>query len=659
MLNKSSFEFRGIQIALLTLVTVLFYARSFDNYWIKDDLAISNFFEENEISWPLFLYELWPSHMESDHYWRPIPLVLGYFEHAFWTVNPAGYHLNNTLLHVLCAILTFFLANRLTRGQIPELGFFASLVVAISPINAEPVVWVMQRIVLFCAFFSLAAMLAWLKGIESKRKSWRVLALVFFALALLSKEIALTLPGLFFMLELFYSPRSKNLSKRFKSGIQWALPSAFILGLYFFCRWLMWGTLVNSYGGMDVMDYAAHNRVFELYGDTLFHGLVPVNVGVLSATSVVILRTMILTAYALLLGRALLLLWRNKDFRKLAALTVAGFFLWLVPIALICWIDERLFNARFFYQPQIATAIFLASAALLPLSPSGVLISPWPRRLFSYLPLLLLTSAFGVSLGAGLTAFDRGSQQIRGIQQAIVTKAEELREVGAISPVFVALYTPSQYQGVPTLEYSLTQALRPPLQHPAVSCVPLLDIHANRGDAWVKDLERILEREQWPNTNLEFVVCTTNPPGVRSFFGGREPAQGPYPATILGPADGRFFRNDAQEPEFRFRAPDKAVTFAIDFKVPGRQQDQVIAFGPKLRPGVNCQRQEEGVFMFRPSDRDPSQPELPDLWSKIVRRPLPGPIPLSWRVASYNSEGRLIGRSQESRFVIFNVLAED
>ena len=121
-------------------------------------------------------------------------------------LDPWGYHLGNMLLHAGSAVLFFHIARRLLAagaeeeasapGVLPGAAV-AALVFAVHPLRVESVAWVTERRDVLSAFLSLAAVLAYLRGVERRgrlRAGWRIASLAAFAAALSAKGLAMTLP---------------------------------------------------------------------------------------------------------------------------------------------------------------------------------------------------------------------------------------------------------------------------------------------------------------------------------------------------------------------------------------------------------------------------------------------------------------------------------
>jgi hypothetical protein len=146
-----------------------------------------DFFESQSI-WAISLYEL-----------RPLDAML--FRLNTWVsgVEPAGYHAVNILLHVLATLLVLWVARALLRADWPTAGVVA-LLFGVLPVHAEPVAWIATRADVLVTALALATLLCFhvSRTTEAGRSAlrtflWGSLAVLFYALALLTKESALTL----------------------------------------------------------------------------------------------------------------------------------------------------------------------------------------------------------------------------------------------------------------------------------------------------------------------------------------------------------------------------------------------------------------------------------------------------------------------------------
>src|SRR5712691_7147403 len=155
---------------------------------------------------------MWTTH--RGHY---IPLTWMTFglDYLLWGMNPLGYHLTNLLLHAANAVVFFFLVRRLLTRALPsssERGHalavsaaFSALVFAIHPLRVESVAWATERRDVLSGLFYLSAVLAYLRACdrEERGRGWYWGAVALFAGALFSKSMAVNLPIVLMILDVY------------------------------------------------------------------------------------------------------------------------------------------------------------------------------------------------------------------------------------------------------------------------------------------------------------------------------------------------------------------------------------------------------------------------------------------------------------------------
>jgi tetratricopeptide (TPR) repeat protein len=131
--------------------------------------------------------------------WHPLAWISHMADCQLYGLIPAGHHFTSILLHVANAVLLFLLLAKSTGARWRSL--FASALFALHPLAVETVSWISERKSLLSFFFSLCAI--GLYGWYARRPSIsRYLAMAAaFALALLSKPMAVTLPALLLILD--------------------------------------------------------------------------------------------------------------------------------------------------------------------------------------------------------------------------------------------------------------------------------------------------------------------------------------------------------------------------------------------------------------------------------------------------------------------------
>jgi tetratricopeptide (TPR) repeat protein len=134
----------------------------------------------------------------SFHFAHYHPLVLLSFalEYRFFGLNPAAYHATNVVLHILCALLVFWLFYSISSKI--SVALITSLLFGIHPMKVESVAWIAERKDVLYAFFYLGAMISYVYYVKKGSLYLYFVTLGLFLFSLLSKAMAVTLPFLFF-----------------------------------------------------------------------------------------------------------------------------------------------------------------------------------------------------------------------------------------------------------------------------------------------------------------------------------------------------------------------------------------------------------------------------------------------------------------------------
>ena len=191
-------------------------------------------------SWSLFFQNLltpffsFPTNPQL-HYWRPATLLSYALELRLWGISPWGFHLTNILLHTANTLLLYLLLKRFRpEGALP---WTASLLFLLHPAHGENIAWISGRTDLL-AFLFLALSLLFRLEYEERKRGLSI-SLLFFTLALLSKEAALLFLPLLFLL----FP-----SKGLKNRLLLLLPYLSLLPLYLFLHQKAASTLALNRG---------------------------------------------------------------------------------------------------------------------------------------------------------------------------------------------------------------------------------------------------------------------------------------------------------------------------------------------------------------------------------------------------------------------------
>src|SRR5271156_5665968 len=132
--------------------------------------------------------------------WHPLTWLSHMLDCQFYGLNPGGHHLTNVLLHTATVILLFLVLRQMT-GFFWRSAFVAA-VFAIHPLRVESVAWVAERKDVLSGLFFMLTIGAY---VRYARRPWPAarygLALLLFALGLMSKPMLVTLPVVLLLLD--------------------------------------------------------------------------------------------------------------------------------------------------------------------------------------------------------------------------------------------------------------------------------------------------------------------------------------------------------------------------------------------------------------------------------------------------------------------------
>jgi tetratricopeptide (TPR) repeat protein len=134
--------------------------------------------------------------------WHPLTWLSHMADCQLFGLNPAGHHLVSVGIHIVNALLVFWILNNLTGAIWPSA--FAAAVFALHPVQVESVAWAAERKTVLSGLFWLLTMAAYIRYARVPRLSRYLLVLAIFGLCIMTKPVVVTLP--FALLLLDYWP---------------------------------------------------------------------------------------------------------------------------------------------------------------------------------------------------------------------------------------------------------------------------------------------------------------------------------------------------------------------------------------------------------------------------------------------------------------------
>ncbi len=295
--------------------------------------------------------------------WHPLTWLSHMLDCQLYGLNPAGHHLTHVLLHVANTILLFWMLLRMTGAT-----WRSACVAALfgwHPLHVESVAWVAERKDVLSTFFGLLALLSHAQYARRSeitppgRNKWYYLLLLSFALALMSKPMAVTLPLVLLLLDYWplgrFSGREsvRQLLGLVYEKIPLVIMSIAVCGLTVSAQ----EQAIATTAGLSISHRFVHALV--AYAHYLTATFLPINLAVFYPYDRALPVVQILFAALLLLSMTIVgIRLRNRQPYFLIG------WLWflgtLVPVIGIVQVGDQAWADRYTYIPLIGVFVMLA-----------------------------------------------------------------------------------------------------------------------------------------------------------------------------------------------------------------------------------------------------------------------------------------------------------
>ncbi|MCD4730814.1 MAG: tetratricopeptide repeat protein, partial [Bacteroidales bacterium] len=235
-------------LIIISVLAIIIYSNTFNApFQFDDTLQILKKSRVNNIT-DFFSISEW-----IDINKRPFAFFTFAINYHFGQYNVVGYHIVNVLIHILSAIIVFFLSkfiftNTPIGKKLPDLNtnlfaLFTALIFISHPIQTQGVTYIIQRMTSLSSMFYLLSVLCYAIGRKRQISIHKNIAIIFYFLtiisgifSLLSKQIAVTIPFAIILFEFFFI-RNKQ-GKLFKKYLTISLTLLFT------------GTLIILFSGL-------------------------------------------------------------------------------------------------------------------------------------------------------------------------------------------------------------------------------------------------------------------------------------------------------------------------------------------------------------------------------------------------------------------------
>lgn len=335
----SARDFHLYPVALIASVSLLVFARNLPSFFLSDDFDYLALFRSSPLLSPSKLSLAF----RSMGLFRPAGLLSLNLDQLVWGLRPFGYHLTSLLLHAGCGVLLYSILLRLRAGR--RLALTAALVFSAYPLHWESVGWISGRFDVLCAFLYLLSLYFYLAFRSSRRARDLAMSMLAFAGALLSKEMALTLPLIIVLGEC----AARGVSQVLRRWRDWS-PYLLLTIAYFGLRFWLIGAQV-SYAHAAGLSW--RSNLYNIVVRPFRPLFLPLNGGAVPHARA--------WEAGLLLGFALLILaFARGQSSRLVPAALAFIPVSLLPTFGVFQVDGVLEGSRFLYLPSAGAAVLIA-----------------------------------------------------------------------------------------------------------------------------------------------------------------------------------------------------------------------------------------------------------------------------------------------------------
>ena len=364
-----------LSLAGVLIATLITFASTFTFGWVYDDPP--QIPQNPNLEWSrlgfLFTHQLWASVAGIEgRFYRPLLTLWFLINKTVFGLNPHYFHVTTVLAHVAATGLAFLVARALLKDA--GAALFAAAIFAVHPLQVESASWISSVNDSLAATFCFASFLTYRKARTTSHHPafWWTLAGILFLLALLTKEVAVVLPGIV-LVDLFFCSKSGSRSAPSSdtSGAQSATSARLAI------------VAIATYGGVAVCWLAL--RFWALSGVTAVSSSLPWSTTLLSAPKIILFNLyrvlvplglsphydfhliesfgaqFLLTFLALIALTSLAVLAATRNARLWVAL--AWLIFPLLPTLNVRWMNEDDFiHDRYMYMSMLGVAVLAGSA---------------------------------------------------------------------------------------------------------------------------------------------------------------------------------------------------------------------------------------------------------------------------------------------------------
>jgi tetratricopeptide (TPR) repeat protein len=227
----SSADTASVGAVLLAVAVVFAQVAGFqfvswdDNYYVLENAKVWSGLGIDNLQWA------WTTRFYG--LWHPTAWLSHMLDATLWGDWAGGHHLSSVVVHGAGSVLLYLFFREATGGVWRSAA--VALLFAVHPLHVESVAWISERKDVLCGFFWIAAMVA--HGRYARAPTWRryLFTLLWTALALTAKPMAVMLPAALLLVDLWPLQRlgDQHRGRALLRLLLEKLPLGLLVALYF------------------------------------------------------------------------------------------------------------------------------------------------------------------------------------------------------------------------------------------------------------------------------------------------------------------------------------------------------------------------------------------------------------------------------------------
>lgn len=223
--------------------------------------SINNFFVADDFTWLRWAASSVVSDIpkyftdSQNFFYRPLDKTIVFYLYALFSFHPQGYHAFILLLHMFTTVGVYFFAKQLTAGKLYP--FLAAVLFLFHPAHSENIYWFSTISVTLSSMFVLYAVISFIRFRKHHSNMSYAISFIISVLAFLAYEIAVVLPLLLILVDLFLIKPKKNIQ-----ALLTHLPFIALLPAYFIIR-----RITHAFSGGGDYSYSVSHFIPNVFGN--------------------------------------------------------------------------------------------------------------------------------------------------------------------------------------------------------------------------------------------------------------------------------------------------------------------------------------------------------------------------------------------------------